>query len=206
MNVNENFIIMSFQLYGSDKYCLLWKSEHSFCIYIHLKSLLNNNGLLFLSFFPTSLHYISSKQSNLNIMNSTGPRNMGYDVLLTSHISMVIVILSDALVAGTYVWLYWQMFTYIRFRHKQCTWDLSTFGGPVAKDWDLIPKLKSESIVSSPSPFKPSSSSSCQNQPNQSHTTITIKQYTPIINKVTHNHTFEKFLKIQCIEMMYKSK
>lgn len=150
--------------------------------------------------------YLIKTQSNLNIMNSTGPRNMGYDVLLTSHISMVIVILSDALVAGTYVWLYWQMFTYIRFRHKQCTWDLSTFGGPVAKDWDLIPRLKSESIVSSPSPFKPASSSSCQNQPNQSHTTITIKQYTPIINKVTHNHTFEKFLKVQCIEMMYKSK
>lgn len=128
-------------------------------------------------------------------MNSTGPRNMGYDVLLTSHISMVIVILSDALVAGTYVWLYWQMFTYIRFRHKQCTWDLSTFGGPVAKDWDLIPRLKSESIVSSPSPFKPASSSSCQNQPNQSHTTITIKQYTPIINKVTHNHIRYSVLK-----------
>lgn len=144
----------------------------AFFLHIHLKSLLNKNGLLFLSFFPTSMHYISSKQSNLNIMNSTGPRNIGYDILLTSHISMVIVILSDALVAGTYVWLYWQMFTYISFRHKQCTWDLSTFGGPVAKDWDLIPRLKSESIVSSsPSPFKPSSSSSCQNQPNQSHTT-----------------------------------
>lgn len=54
---------------------------------------------------------------------------------------------------------------------EQCTWDLSTFGGPVAKDWDLIPRLKSESIVSSPSPFKPSSSSPCKNQANQSHTT-----------------------------------
>lgn len=173
MNVNENFIIMSFQLYGSDKYCLLWKSEHSFCIFISkvYSFLLSNIYAL----------YLIKTQSNLNIMNSTGPRNMGYDVLLTSHISMVIVILSDALVAGTYVWLYWQMFTYISFRHKQCTWDLSTFGGPVAKDWDLIPRLKSESIVSSPSPFKPASSSSCQNQPNQSHTTITIKQYTPII-------------------------
>lgn len=145
----------------------------AFFLHIHLKSLLNKNGLLFRSFLLSNIYalYLIKTQSNLNIMNSTGPRNIGYDILLTSHISMVIVILSDALVAGTYVWLYWQMFTYIRFRHKQCTWDLSTFGGPVAKDWDLIPRLKSESIVSSPSPFKPASSSSCQNQPNQSHTT-----------------------------------
>lgn len=169
MNINENFIIMSFQLYGSDMYCLLWKSEHSFCIYIFI-SKVNLTKMAF-CFFPSFQHLCIISQSNLIIMNSTGPRNVGYDILLTSHISMVIVILSDALVAGTYVWLYWQMFTYIRFRHKQCTWDLSTFGGPVAKDWDLIPRLKSESIVSSPSPFKPASSSSCQNQPNQSHTT-----------------------------------
>lgn len=180
----------------------------AFFLHIYSSQKFTKQKWPFVSFLLSNIYalYLIKTQSNLNIMNSTGPRNIGYDILLTSHISMVIVILSDALVAGTYVWLYWQMFTYISFRHKQCTWDLSTFGGPVAKDWDLIPRLKSESIVSSPSPFKHASSSSCQNQPNQSHTTITIKQYTPIINKVTHNHTFEKFLKVQCIEMMYKSK
>lgn len=59
----------------------------------------------FVSFLLSNIYalYLIKTQSNLIIMNSTGPRNIGYDILLTSHISMVIVILSDALVAGTYI-------------------------------------------------------------------------------------------------------
>lgn len=40
-------------------------------------------------------------------MNLIGFRNIGYDILFIFYIFMVIVILSDVLVVGIYVWLYW---------------------------------------------------------------------------------------------------